>query len=501
MPRRPLIAVFLTAALMSAAGFQTTPRRPTPQSELAELQALLAIPNVSTSQADIGRNAERLQAMFRQRGFQIDIVRTAHSPVLIGALEPAGRPARTLTFYFHYDGQPVTPSEWRDSGPFQPIFRNRPLEDGGRVVKLAAQGPVDPDWRLYARSAADDKGPIVAFLSALDEARAAGQPVTSTIRVLLEGDEEAGSPVLADVVSREANRIRGDLVLIVDGPRHPSGLPTFAFGSRGIVQAELTVFTARRDLHSGNYGNWAPNAALELAALLASMKDPAGHVTIPGFYDDVAPLTSEEQRAIAAIPDMDATLMRRFGFAKPETAGARLETLDNRPTLNVSGLGSGTVTGQGRTVIPGEATARMDLRLVRNIDPDRQFARLRAYIEARGFHLIAGDAPTESERTTFATLARLRRIGGYPAGRTPLTNALAQQVVSAVGAATHTTPARLPSLGGSTPFYLFSDRLKSPTVVMPVVNFDDNQHGPNENLRLGNFFDAVTMMRAIVTMR
>ena len=475
---------------------------PTQRSELAELVSFLSIPNVASDKPDIARNAERLKAMFEQRGFRMTVVETPGSPVLLGELVPAGsKPARTLTFYFHYDGQPVTPSEWKDSGPFQPIYRDKPLENGGRVVSLPSRGPIDPDWRLYARSSADDKGPIVAFLSAVDQARAAGQPITSTIRVLMEGDEEAGSPSLATVVTEHAAQIRSDLVILVDGPQHPSGRPTFVFGARGIMSAELTVFGARHDLHSGNYGNWAPNPAFELARLLSSMKDSTGRVTIAGFYGDVVPLTPDEQQAIAEIPDGDSTLMHRFGFARSEFPGQRLDALDNLPTLNVSGLGAGTVAGQGRTVIPAQAVARLDLRFVKNVTPDAQFARLAAHIQAQGFHLVSGNAPTDRERTTYPLLAKLTRMGGYPAGRTPLTSPIARQAVAAVAAATHTTPARLPSLGGSTPFYLFSDNLRAATVGMPVVNFDDDQHAPNENLRLGNFFDAMTAMRAIVTMK
>ncbi|HEU4990618.1 MAG TPA: M20/M25/M40 family metallo-hydrolase [Gemmatimonadaceae bacterium] len=476
-------------------------QRPTPRSELTLLTSLLAIPNVAADRADIARNAEWLRAAFERRGFRMREVSTPGSPVLIGERPGTGpRTGRTLTFYFHYDGQPVTASEWKGAGPFDPIVRDAPLENGGRVVALPATGPVNPEWRLYARSSADDKGPIAAFLSAIDEAQADGMPITSTIRVLMEGDEEAGSPSLPAVVRDQAGHIRGDLVILVDGPQHPSGRPTFVFGARGIMSAELTVFGARHDLHSGNYGNWAPNPAVELAQLVGSMTDSTGRVTIPDFYKDVVPLTAEEQRAIAEIPDFDSTLMRRFGFAHPDFPGQRLDALDNLPTLNVSGLGAGTVSGQGRTVIPAQAVARLDLRFVKNVEPDSQFARLEAYVRARGFHLVAGDAPRDAERAEYPKLARLRRMGGYPAGRTPLTNPVARQVVAAVAKATGTTPARLPSLGGSTPFYLFSDRLGAPTIGMPVVNFDDNQHGPNENLRLGNYFAAIAAMRAMLTM-
>ncbi|MDE3155772.1 MAG: M20/M25/M40 family metallo-hydrolase [Acidobacteriota bacterium] len=494
-----LTALFL-GLVLAPAGAQTA-ASPTPRSELGELTAFLSIPNVASDKPDIARNAARLKTMFEQRGFHMTVVQTPGSPVLIGELVPPGKPSRTITFYFHYDGQPVTPSEWKDSGPFQPIYRDKPLEQGGRVVSLPASGAIDPEWRLYARSAADDKGPIVAFLSAIDEARATGHPLTSTLRVLMEGDEEAGSPSLPTVVREQAAQIRSDLIVLVDGPQHPSGRPTFVFGARGIMSAELTVFGARHDLHSGNYGNWAPNPAFELARLLTSMKDPTGRVTIAGFYKDVVPLTAEEKKALAEIPDVDPRLMHAFGFAQQEFPGQRLEALHNLPTLNVSGLGAGTVTGQGRTVIPAQAVARLDLRFVKNITPDAQFARLEAHIRAQGFHLITGDAPTDQERATYPLLAKLRRIGGYPAGRTPLTSPMAERAVAAVAAALHTTPVRMPTLGGSTPFYLFSDVLKAPTVGMPVVNFDDNQHGPNENLRVGNFFNAIHIMQAIVTMR
>ena len=156
--------------------------------------------------------------------------------------------------------------------------------------------------------------------------------------MILEGDEEAGSPGLGGVFRDEGARIRGDLAIIMDGPQHASGRPTFYFGARGIMSAELTVFGARQDLHSGNYGNWAPNPALALSRLLASMKDGHGHVLVQGFYDDVVPLNADEQAAIAEIPDMDAAYMREFGFAEPECPGERLEALHNLPTLNISGL-------------------------------------------------------------------------------------------------------------------------------------------------------------------
>lgn len=494
-------SLVLTGALAVAQSGLTDSQR---HAALRELVALLSLPNVATNQADIRKNAEYLRAAFEKRGFASAIVTTRRSPVVM-AERPLDQPApagggRTITFYFHYDGQPVSPAEWRDSGPFEPIFRDGPVDAGGKLVTVTMGGPISRDWRIYARSAADDKGEIVALLSALDAVIASRQRITATIRVVMEGDEEAGSPVLEEALLAHADRTRGDLVIMVDGPRHASGRPTFFFGARGILSAELTVFGAKADLHSGNYGNWAPNPALQLSRLIASMKDENGQVLIKGFYDDVVPLTPEEERAIAEIPPVEQDQMRAFGFARPEVPGDRLERRHNLPTLNVEGLQSGTVGGQGRTIIPASATARFDLRLVKAIDPASQFNRLAEHVRSQGYHLVAGTAPTDEERALYPRLARLVQIEGYPAGRTPFDTPLAQAVIGEVGRALNITPVRLPTLGGSAPFYVFTDRLKAPTIGMPVANYDNNQHGPNENLRLGEFFDAIDAMRAILTM-
>jgi acetylornithine deacetylase/succinyl-diaminopimelate desuccinylase-like protein len=518
-----LPTIVLLAATMPFAQQRTRPEGRASTDEKAEraavgeLVALLSLPNVATDQADIHRNAEYLRQAFERRGFQMEVVETSHSPVVLGELRAPGS-TRSLTFYAHYDGQPVVPSEWKDAPPFQPIFRTGSIEQGGNVVSLPDSGPLNRNWRVYARSSSDDKGAIAALLAALDQVRASGGAVTSTIRVVLEGDEEAGSPVLEEVVMARARpeargtaglQTGGDLVIMMDGPRHASGRSTFFFGARGIVSAEIAVFGAKHDLHSGNYGNWAPNPALELARLLASMKDDGGKVTIAGFYDDVVPLTAEETRAIAEIPEVEQDQMRAFGFARPESAGQgsspagpRLEERHNLPAFNVSGLGSGTVAGQGRTIIPSVAVARIDMRLVKAIEPAKQMARLRAHIERQGYHLIAGEQPTDEDRARYPKLARLTQFEGYPAGRTSIDQPTARAVVAAVAAAPGAgVPIRYPTLGGSAPFYVFTDRLRVPTIGMPIANYDNNQHGPNENLQFGAFFDGIAAIAAILRLR
>jgi acetylornithine deacetylase/succinyl-diaminopimelate desuccinylase-like protein len=465
---------------------------------LGELFEFLSLPNVAAQRSDVQRNAEALVAMFAKRHFAAEIVPTAGAPLVFAERKvPSAR--GTAAFYFHYDGQPVVPSEWIYNPPFSPIIVV-PHAPAGRTISLDTfQGPIDPDWRVYARSSSDDKSPIVALLSAVDALDASQLPLASNIRVILEGEEEAGSPNLESALRQHGDRIKADALFLVDGPRHASGRVTMNFGSRGLMAATITVYGATRDLHSGNYGNWAPNPALDLARLLASMKDDHGHVTIDGFYDDVVPLTASEKKAIDEIPDVEPTLMKEYGFSRRENPSERLELRHNQPTLNVNALDAGGgVGGQGRTIIPASASARIDVRLVKAIDPAKEFDRIVAHVRKQGYFVVDKD-PDAAMRAAHALIAKVTRVGGYPAGRTSMDTPLAAAVSGALAAAAGRPIVRLPTLGGSTPFYLFADVLKIPTYGFSMVNFDNNQHGPNENLRIGNLWEGIESMAALLT--
>jgi acetylornithine deacetylase/succinyl-diaminopimelate desuccinylase-like protein len=465
---------------------------------LRELFDFLSIPNVASNQSDIRRNADALTRMFERRRFAPETIPTGGSPLVV-AERRMPNVRRTITFYFHYDGQPVDPSEWTYEPPFSPVIV-APHAPAGRTITLDTwRDALDPDWRIYGRSSSDDKSPIVAFLAAIEALDASNIALTSNVRVLVEGEEEAGSPHLETVVRDHADRIRGDALLLVDGPRHPSDRPTLTFGARGIMNALVTVYGPARDLHSGNYGNWAPNPALQLARLLASMKDDSGRVTVDGFYDDVTPLTAEERRAIDEIPDVSPMLMNTFGFSRPEQAD-RLELRHNLPALNINALeAGGGVGGQGRTIIPASASARLDLRFVKAVDPAKQFDRLVAHVRKQGYVLVDRE-PDAATRAAHPLIASVARIGGYPAGRTSLEAPIARTISKAVADAAGGRIVRLPTLGGSAPFYLFSDVLKVPTVGLSIVNFDNNQHGANENVRIRNIWDGIESMAAILTM-
>ena len=466
---------------------------------LLELFDFLSIPNVAANAGDIQRNAEALTRMFEHRRFAPEIVPTGGAPLVIAERRLPGV-RRTLTFYFHYDGQPVDPSEWTYEAPFKPVIVAE-HEPAGRTITLTTwQDRIDPAWRVFGRSASDDKSPIVAFLAAIEALDAANIPLTSNVRVIMEGEEEAGSPNLEKAMRDHGDRIRADALLLVDGPRHASDRPTLSFGARGIMNALVTVYGPARDMHSGNYGNWAPNPALALARLLASMKDDAGRVTIEGFYSDAVPLTPEEKKAIDEIPDVAPVLMKAFGFSRPESTD-RLELRHNLPTLNINAMeAGGGVGGQGRTIIPATAQARLDLRFVKGVDPAKQFDRLVAHIKKQGYFIVDKD-PDADTRALHPLLASVTRVGGYPAGRTAMDAPIARAISKAVADAAGGPIVRLPTIGGSAPFYLFSDVLKVPTIGLSIVNFDNNQHGANENVRVQNIWDGIETMAAILTMQ
>jgi len=462
---------------------------------LAELIELVSLPNIASNKADILKNADLLTAMFERRGFAISRIVTPGSPVLVARRDAAAKAVGTLTFYMHYDGQPTEARDWTMGAPFAPkAFKGQtPFDLAGST------GPIDPDVRVYGRAVADDKGPIVAFLSAMDGLTDSKSVVPWNLRVVLDGEEEAGSPNFTAAMTANAAAVQSDLAVVVDSPRHPSGLPTVFYGSRGVTGAEITVYGATGDLHSGNYGNFVTDPAMALTKLIASMKDAGGNVVIKGFYDGVVPLTATERRAIDEIPNVDHKLLEQFGLAKAEHPDSRIELQHNRPTLTVAGLQSGTVGANARNAVSGTATGRVEMRLVNGLDEKTQFDRLVAHIREQGYFLVNGP-PDAATRRTQAKIARVTQTEkGFPIGKGNMEDPRTEMAATAIRALDQRL-VQMPTIGGSLPFSTFNDALKMPTIGLAVVNFDNNQHAVNENLRVGHLWEAIDIFAALVTM-
>jgi len=470
---------------------------------LQELVELLAIPNVAADRVNIRRNADKIMKMLQQRGVESRLLEDGRHevpPVVFGELKTPGA-KETIMMYCHYDGQPTDSSKWIDTKPWEPALRTNSIEAGGKVVPFPTRSEkINGDWRLYARSSSDDKSPIVVMLAAIDALRAKNIPLSINLKFFFEGEEEAGSPHLADILERYKDVLKADIWITADGPTHQNGQKLVFFGCRGIVSAEITLYGADRALHSGHYGNWAPNPAMLLSQLVSSMKDGMGKVLVAGFYDDVEPLGDLEKRALDESPEYDKTLMSELGFSQAEGAGKSLNELINLPSLNVSGLSSGYVGSQSRTLVPSTATARIDMRLVKGNDPQRQVGRLKEHIRKQGYFLVSSD-PDHDTRMKNPLIAKITTSDGYKAYRTPMNLPLAQKIVTAVQSVTEKKVVRIPTLGGSGPLSLFAEITGAPQIGVPIVNFDNNQHSENENVRVQNLWDGIEIYAAIMTMK
>ena len=462
---------------------------------VAELREFVAIPNVASDGPNIRRNAEALVAMMERRGITTRVLEAGGPPVVYGEIGDPTLP--TILFYCHYDGQPADPAAWAQDSPWTAVLRSESMEAGGQVISDWPEPgeDVDSDWRLYARAASDDKAPIVALLFVLDAWREAGIEPPNHVKFLFEGEEEAGSPHLGDLVRAHRDLLAADLVVMADGPIHPSNRPTADFGLRGITDVTLTVYGPIVPLHSGHYGNWAPNPAMRLAQLLATMKGPNGEVLVDGWEDDVVPFGPEERAALDRYPHDDEARRLQLQLGSLDGVGETRLALVSRPSLNVRGMKSLFVGAQARTTVPDVAIAELDLRLVSGNLPERQVEKLVRHIERQGYTVVR-EQPDSATRVNTPRLVRVEAGGGYAAGRTPLASPAAQGLMAALERAGLGEPVISPTMGGSGPAWVYTGLLGAPFVVVPTVNHDNNQHARNENVRLGHLFRAVEILAA-----
>jgi acetylornithine deacetylase/succinyl-diaminopimelate desuccinylase-like protein len=406
--------------------------------------------------------------------------------------------ARTAVFYAHYDGQPVTPSQWV-SDPFVPVLRSGTLDSKPTDIDWkTAPLPFDPQWRLFGRAAADDKSSIVAFLSAFDAMQASGHSPGVNIKVVWEGEEEAGSPHIAEILHDHAKELAADVWFIGDGPVHQSRQQTLYFGARGSAGVEATVYGPVRALHDGHYGNWVPNPAAMAAGLIASLRDDDGRILIPGFGDDVRPLSDAEKKAVAALPPVEDALKQQFGIGRSEgDEGLTASTL--RPAINIRGIRSGQVGAEKANAIPVDAVISIDFRLVPDQTPAHVREKVESFLTAKGWTVVHSE-PDAATRTAHARIVKLDwEGGGYPGLRSDMDSPAAQAAIRAASDAAGKPVAILPMMGGSVPIYLFDQAFHVPIIGLPITNHDNNQHAANENLRLQNLWDGIATYAALMT--
>jgi acetylornithine deacetylase/succinyl-diaminopimelate desuccinylase-like protein len=428
---------------------------------LARLVDYLRRPSISAHGEGIAETAEYVAGVLRGIGLYTEVIATAGWPMVYAEhCQQPGKP--TVLLYGHYDVQPPDPLDEWISPPFEPTLR------GGR---------------LYARGVGDNKGQHFAQVLALESLLATRGVLPCNVKVLLEGEEEIGSPRMAAFVQAERERLAADLVITSDGPVDDSGRSRILFGVRGVLSFELHAREANRDLHSGNWGGVAPNPLWTLVHLLASMKNARGDVTIPGFYDAVLPMNALEREALAALPvDVDA-VMRELDLERLDEPRERgyFERLSAWPTFTINGLHGGYGGAGSKTVLPHVAVAKCDIRLVEAQTADDIFAKVEAHVRAQ--------APS----------VQVVRQGSMEPSKTPLDSPYATILRRAIAAAQGAQPLLTPALGGSLPDYVFTKLLKMPAFGVPYANADESNHAPNENMELERFYMGIKTGAAMLT--
>jgi acetylornithine deacetylase/succinyl-diaminopimelate desuccinylase-like protein len=469
---------------------------------LSDYFELLKIPNVAGDIENIKKNADFLISAFEKRGASMDLLTLPDKPnvppVIYGEINTPGA-KRTLILYVHYDGQPADPKNWTHA-PWEPTLYSASMENGGQAISFPTSSePINPEWRIYGRSASDDKVPFPAILATLDALKESDIALTSNIKFFFDGEEEAGSPHVREFLERYKNKFEGDLWVFLDGPKHQSGRPQVVFGVRGVTGMEVTVYGPSRALHSGHYGGWSPVPGQMLADLLASMKNETGEILIEGFNDSTAPVTEADREAFATLPDYDDQIREELGLSWTEFEDRSLIESFMYPTLTIRGLSSGNTGELARNVIPATATASIGIRLAKGNDPQKMQDKIEAHIREQGYHIVREDPDTET-KLSHRKIAKITRSGGYPAMRTSIDDPMAQQIVAAVERATSEEVILYPSYGGTLPIFHFEEVLQTPIVIVPIANHDNNQHASDENIRIGNIWYGMEVYSSIFTM-
>lgn len=469
---------------------------------------LLSLPNDANHPDDILRLTEWLESRFEERGFATERLEMPGSDAILATRDAAGTD-RTVLIYLQADGQPVDPSAWHQESPWTPALKAR--REGAPMTSVDGHPDAweslewerlyaepDPEWRMFARSASDSKGPIAQFLSAITVLDEAGVEPDFDMKVIIDTEEEMGSPHLPEAVERYRERLAADMLVIFDGPPHNSGEPTLTFGARGIADITLTTYGPRVPQHSGHWGNYVPNPAVRLAQVIASMKDADGRVTVPGFYDGIT-IDPATRAILEAVPDDLEQLHDRMGIADPDDVADTPQEAIQYPSLNLRGMRSAWVGSEARTIIPATAVAEIDVRLVRESDPDRLIGLIRDHIEGLGYHIVSGRDPTDEERASHGRLIRFDSSVSYVAFRTDFDSEPGRWLVSAFERLFGERPIMIRTGGGSIPISPFVTTLGVPAVQVGTVNPDNNQHSPNENLRVFDFLRGIRIMAAVLS--
>lgn len=461
---------------------------------LLTFREFLKMPNDGNYPQQIESNLKWCVNTFQSLGFKTTEIISSKIPHLYAEYITDPQKPNVL-FYLQIDGQPVVQSDWNQSNPFEPVIKN---QEGVEISWNEIETKIDPEWKIFGRSTSDSKGPAMCLISALNALRKKNIIPEYNVKVIMDFQEELSSPTIADLVKKNRALLAADRLIIMDGTRHISDIPTIMFGARGIATLTLTVYGAKENLHSGQYGNYAPNPALKLAKLLAGMKDDDGRVTIPGYYDGVN-ITEADKKSFAEIPENMAEINAEIGIAEAEKVGASYQEAMQYPSLNIRGLQASNIGKQVTTTIPNMAIAELDLRLVPETPGLRQINLIKNYLTQHGVTLI-DSLPTNQQRAQYKTLATLKQKEGSLPFRTPMDSEIGLWLSKATDRAVGKF-LKVRATGGSQPMASFIETLNVPAVSLRIPNPYNNIHAPNENIKIKNYEEGIKMCIALLTQK
>lgn len=465
---------------------------------LEKHRELVSIPNVASDEANMMKNVDWVTNAFEQLDFTVSILETSTLPVFLAEKE-VNPDAKTILFYLHLDGQAVNPEKWFQKHPFRPVLKEQDANGVWQIINWSRiKTHIDPDWRVFGRAAADDKAPIIMMLSALEFLQQQQQNLKYNVKIILDLQEETRSKGFLSTLKKYKNRYAADYMIIMDGPAHPTNKPTLTFGCRGIATINISVYGAKLPQHSGHYGNYAPNPVFSMSHLLASMKDESGKVSIDGFYDGIT-LDEKTQELLSQVPDDNQKIQADLGIFKQDNVGANYQEALQYPSLNVRHIETSWKGPGLKTIIPEIVTAYLDVRLVRETDGAAQLEKVIQHIEAQGY-LVLDREPTDAQRKQYSKIATVSTNAGVNAFRTNMNSTIGKKLRQTISNEFGENPIMIRTMGGTVPITPAIQVLDIPAIIVPMVNMDNNQHNPNENIRIGNISQGIKMCLAILSM-
>lgn len=457
----------------------------------------VGLKNVASNKQDMMVNVSVAMEMFKGRGFKVSLLESNTLPVFFAEYQVDPN-AKTLLYYLHLDGQAVNPARWDQPDPFSPVLKAKNNNGAWDILDWdAIKGDINPEWRIFGRAAADDKAPIMMLLTAMDILNANGEEPAHNIKVILDLQEEAGSEGFLSTLDTYRETYAADYMIIMDGPAHPSNAPTLTFGCRGIARCSITVYGAKLPQHSGHYGNIAPNPIFKLSHLLASMKDKNGIVTIKDYYQGIE-LSKSDLAVLNAVPDNTTQMLQNLGLNTPDKVAETYQAALQYPSLNVRHIETSWKGPGLKTIIPEWVTAHLDVRLVLETDGARQLEKIKQHLIAQGYYVIDRE-PTNQERLDYPNIVSFKGNSGVNAFRTPMDSPFGLQLSNAIAANFGTEPIKIRTMGGTVPIIPAVNALDIPAIIVPLVNMDNNQHNPNENIRIGNITQGIKVCLSMLT--